>query len=112
MARATLPSFYVLLPIFVLGGFGLFGRAAMERLRADGLAPVALSRRTGVDAENGVSLRAALRPGASRLARTRSRWRSCALRPGRSGGSTNATLRPRRYAGQRTAAHCDRRLTL
>jgi saccharopine dehydrogenase-like protein len=49
--------------IVVLGGFGLFGRAAMERLRADGLAPVALSRRAGVDAENAASLRAALRPG-------------------------------------------------
>lgn len=49
--------------IIVLGGFGLFGRAAVERLRADGLAPMALSRRTGVDAENGASLRAALRPG-------------------------------------------------
>jgi saccharopine dehydrogenase-like protein len=49
--------------IVVLGGFGVFGRVAMERLRADGLAPVALSRRTGVDAENGASLRAALRPG-------------------------------------------------
>ena len=49
--------------IIVLGGFGLFGAAAMERLQADGLAPVALSRRMGVDADDAASLRVALRPG-------------------------------------------------
>jgi hypothetical protein len=48
--------------VVVLGGLGLFGGAAVERLRADGLDPVILSRRTGIDVENAASLRARLRP--------------------------------------------------
>ncbi len=53
--------------IVVVGGYGFFGAAAVERLRADGLLPLVGSRRAGadvrVDVENAASLRAALRPG-------------------------------------------------
>lgn len=53
--------------IVVLGGLGVFGRAAAERLRAEGLSPLAGSRRGGgdlrVDAEDPASIRATLRPG-------------------------------------------------
>ena len=51
----------------MLGGQGFFGRAAVERLRADGAAPLTAARRPGadfqLDAEDPRSLRAALRPG-------------------------------------------------
>ena len=53
--------------IVVLGGQGFFGRAAVERLRADGAQALTAARRPGadlvVDAEDPRSLRAALRPG-------------------------------------------------
>ncbi len=53
--------------IVVLGGYGFFGAAAVERLRADGHSPLVGSRRAGadvrVDVEDAASLRAALRPG-------------------------------------------------
>lgn len=52
--------------IVVVGGLGFFGRATVERLRADGVKPLVASRRAGadiqVDAEDQASLRAALRP--------------------------------------------------
>ncbi len=52
--------------IIVLGGFGFFGAAVVERLRADGVTPLIGSRRAGadvrVDVEDLVSLRSALRP--------------------------------------------------
>ncbi len=53
--------------LLVLGAHGFFGRAALLRLRADGLQPLAAARRPGLDVqldvEDPVSLRAALRPG-------------------------------------------------
>ena len=53
--------------IVVLGGLGFFGAVAVERLRADGAAPLTASRRAGadlqVDVEDRRSLRAALRQG-------------------------------------------------
>jgi len=53
--------------ILVLGGFGFFGAAAVERLRADGFKPLVGSRRAEadvqVDVEDSTSLRAALRCG-------------------------------------------------
>ncbi len=53
--------------LVVLGAHGFFGRAAVERLRADGAQPLAAARRPGadliLDAEDPRSLRAALRPG-------------------------------------------------
>jgi hypothetical protein len=52
--------------IVVLGGFGFFGAAAVERLRADGLKPLIGSRRSAadlnVDIEDVPSLRTQLRP--------------------------------------------------
>jgi len=53
--------------LLVLGAHGFFGRAALHRLRADGLQPLAAARRLGldiqVDVEDPASLRAALQPG-------------------------------------------------
>lgn len=53
--------------VLVLGGYGFFGKAVTELLRADGAAPLLASRRTGanvvVDVEEPESLRAALKPG-------------------------------------------------
>jgi len=53
--------------ILVLGGYGLFGRAVAELLRADGAAPLLASRRAGadvvVDVEDPASVREALKPG-------------------------------------------------
>ena len=53
--------------IVVLGGTGFFGSAAIELLRADGMAAVSASRRASaelqVDVEEAASLRAALREG-------------------------------------------------
>lgn len=53
--------------IVVLGGFGFFGKAVAELLRADGAAPLLGSRRRGadvvVDVEDPASLRTALKPG-------------------------------------------------
>jgi hypothetical protein len=53
--------------IVVIGGLGFFGDLAMQRLRADGHQPLSAARRPGadlrIDAEDPVSLRAALRPG-------------------------------------------------
>jgi len=53
--------------ILVLGGFGFFGSAIAELLRADGGKPLLASRRAGadvvVDVEDPASLRQALRPG-------------------------------------------------
>ena len=52
--------------IIVLGGFGFFGAAAVERLRADGFSPLIGSRRSeadvSVDIEDGDSIRKALKP--------------------------------------------------
>ncbi len=52
--------------IVVLGGAGLFGRKLMEQLRHWGHAPLAASRRPGldlrIDAEDSASLHSALRP--------------------------------------------------
>lgn len=53
--------------LVVLGGQGFFGRATVERLRANGAQPLVAARRPGadllIDAEDPRSLRAALRPG-------------------------------------------------
>jgi len=53
--------------LLVLGGFGFFGRAVAELLRADGAKPLLASRRKGadvvMDVEDPASLREALRPG-------------------------------------------------
>jgi hypothetical protein len=53
--------------LIVLGANGFFGRAARQRLRADGAQPLAAARRPGadllLDVEDPASLRAALRPG-------------------------------------------------
>ena len=53
--------------IVVLGGRGFFGRAAVDLLRKEGLAPLVASRRAGgdllADAEHSGSLRVALRSG-------------------------------------------------
>ncbi|HEX5136426.1 MAG TPA: saccharopine dehydrogenase NADP-binding domain-containing protein [Planctomycetota bacterium] len=53
--------------ILVLGGYGFFGGAVAELLRADGAKPQLASRREGaevvVDVEDPASLRRALRPG-------------------------------------------------
>lgn len=53
--------------VVVAGAFGFFGRAALERLRADGLQPLAASRQARgdlqLDVEDPASIRRALRSG-------------------------------------------------
>jgi hypothetical protein len=63
----SFPSVKSMRRIIVLGGYGFFGAAAVERLRADGIQPLIGSRRSEadiqIDVEDAASIRAALRPG-------------------------------------------------